>query len=156
LSKPTPLAAVRERVITDIQADRRAIAAKGAADALLARANKGEALETLAAASGSQVQAAAGIERSASTPAHDVIATAFRLPRPKSGQTHAGLAKLAADRYALVEVSRVEDGNPRTMDAATRGSLRKQYARARAEVEARAYVDMLRKRFPVQIAADRL
>lgn len=156
LAKPIPLATVRERVIADIQADRLATAAKRAAEALLARANKGESLEALATASGGQAQSALGIDRNASTPAPAIVATAFRLPRPQNGQIHAGLAKLAADRYALVEVSRVEDGDPRTMDAATRKAQQQQYGQMRGAVEARAYVDALRKRFPVQIAEDRL
>ena len=156
LAKPMPLASVRDRVIADIQSDHGAAAAKHAADVLLARANKGETLETLAAASNSQVQSAAGIDRKASVPAPAIVATAFRLPRPQNGQVHAQLAKLATDRYALVVVSRVEDGDLRTIDAATRKAVRQQYGQARGGVEARAYIDALRKRFAVQIAADRL
>jgi peptidyl-prolyl cis-trans isomerase D len=156
LSKPIPLATVRERVIADIQADHRATAAKAAADMLLARANKGEPMETLATASGSQVQAAASVVRSAPMPLHEIIATAFRLPRTQGGKAHAALAKLAPDRYALVEITRVEEGDASTIDAATRESERKQYAMVRGLIESRAYIDALRKRFPVQIAADRL
>ncbi len=156
LAKPMPLAAVRDRVIADIQADHLATAARNAADALLARANKGETLDALATANGVQAQTAIGIDRTASTPASEIVATAFRLPRPQNGHVTAGLAKLATDRYALVEVSRVVDGDPRLMDAATRSTQRKEYGQARGEVEARAYVDALRKRFPVQVAADRL
>ena len=156
LAKPMPLATVRDRVIADLQADRIATAAKRAAEALLARANKGEPLEALAAVSNSHVQAATGIDRKATTPAPAIIATAFRLPRPQKGQTHVGLAKLATDHYALVEVSRVEDGDPRTMDAATRTAIRQQYGQARGMVEQKAYVDALRKRFAVQVAKERL
>jgi len=156
LAKPMPLAMVRERVIADIQSDRRAIASKAAADALVARANKGETLEALASASGGQVQAATAIDRTASTPAGPIVSTAFHLPRPQNGQTHAGLAKLAADRYALVEISRVEDGDPRKTDSTTRSEQRKQYAQVRGILEQRAYIDTLRKRFPVQVAEDRL
>lgn len=156
LAKPMPLAMVRERVIADIQADRRATAIKAAADGLLARANKGDTLEAIAASSGSQVQVATAVDRTASAPAASIVSTAFHLPRPQNAQAHAGLAKLASDRYALVEVSRVEDGDLRGMDPATRGSLRKQYGQMRAAVEARAYVDALRKRFQVEVAVDRL
>jgi peptidyl-prolyl cis-trans isomerase D len=156
LAKPIPLAMVRDRVIADIQADRIATAASHAADALLARADKGESLDALATASGNTVQTVAHVDRQASAPAPAIVSTAFRLPRPKNGRTKVALAKLAPDRYALVEVSRVEDGDPRTMDAATRTSQQQQYGQMRGAVEARAYVDALRKRFPVQIAADRL
>ena len=156
LAKPMPLAAVRDRVIVDLQGDRAATAAKRAADALLARANQGEPLEALAAASNGQVQSAAAVERKATKPAPVIVATAFHLPRPQDKQTHAGLAKLAADHYALVEVSRVEDGDPRTIDAATRTSIRQQYGQARGMVERQAYIDALRKRFAVQIAKERL
>ena len=156
LAKQMPLAAVRDRVIADIQADQLATVARSTADALLARANKGETLDALATANGGQAQTATAIDRNASTPAAEIVATAFRLPRPQNGHVTAGLAKLATDRYALVEVSRVVDGDPRLMDAATRSTQRKEYGQVRGEVEARAYVDALRKRFPVQVAAERL
>src|SRR5260221_5053211 len=121
--KTLPLAQVRDRVLADVQADRRAKAAKIAADALLARSAKGESLDAFS--SEGSIVATMAVTRDATTLAQPVINTAFRLPRPVSGKTsQTGLAQIAPDHYALVEVTKVEDGDPKSLDPATRASLR--------------------------------
>lgn len=156
--KTLPLAQVRDRVIADIQADKRATAAKATAEAMLARARKGETLVALAASVGTGVQTLAGVARGQTTPSKDVVDAAFRMAHPQDGKAlPLAIADLAPDHYALIELTRVVDGDPSTMDAATRENYRKQFAaQARGGLEVRNYIDALRKRFPVQIAVDRL
>lgn len=156
--KLLPLAEVHDRVLADLQADRRAKAAKAAADALLARAMKGETMDALAAAIGGSVQNAAAVTRNLTAPSAELIATGFRLPRPVAGKApQVAIAPLAADRYALVEATKVVDGDPATVDAATRGMLRQRFAQQlRGVLDARVYIDTLRSEFPVKVAADRL
>ena len=155
--KTLPLAQVHDRVLADVLADRRAKAAKAAADALLARVGKGESLDALATATGGAVQTAAAVSRDGVTPSADLIATAFRLPRPVLGKPQQmGLARLAADHYALVEVTQVVDGDLKSLDPANRTMLRQRFAELRGALEARAYIDALRREFPVKVAEDRL
>ena len=157
--KTLPLAQqVRDRVIADIQADKRAKAAKMVADAMLERARKGEKLEALAASVGTGVQTLVAVERDQPMPSKDVIDAVFRMPRPRDGKPlPLAVADLAPDHYALIELTRVVDGDPSAMDAATRENYRKQFAaQARGGLEVRNYIDALRKRFPVRIADDRL
>jgi peptidyl-prolyl cis-trans isomerase D len=156
--KTLPFAQEHDRVAADVQADRRAIVAKSAADALLVRATKGESLDALAIAIGGSVQASTAATRKLTVPSADLIAVGFRLPRPVQGKSpQVAIASLAAGRYALVEVDKVVDGDPTAMDPAMRESLRKGYAeRLRGGQDTSIYVDALRLEFPVQIVEDRL
>ncbi len=153
--KTLPLAQMRERVLADVQADRRAKAAKSQADTLFARTAKGESLDALIGAGNILVVPA--VTRDATMLAQPVIDVAFRLPRPITGKPpQTGLAQIAPDHYALVEVTQVVDGDPKTLDPTIRASLRQQFAEARAAVETRAFLDALKRVFPVKIAEDRL
>ena len=50
----------------------------------------------------------------------------------------------------------MKDGDLAGLDDATRKSLREQVATARGSVEARAYIQGLRKQYTVKVAEDRL
>jgi len=156
--KTMPLSEVRARVIADVMADRRKKASKAAAEALLARAAKGETLDAIAASIGATVQVSSGTPRNLTVPSADLVAAGFRLPHPVAGKpSKIAMAAEAADRYALVEVTKVVDGNPAEIDLATRKSLRQRIAQqGRGSLDARVFVDALRKEFPVQVAEDRL
>jgi peptidyl-prolyl cis-trans isomerase D len=154
---PIPLAAVRDRVSADLLADRTAKAAKAQADALLARAKKGETIDQIAAAIGQPVSDVPGVTRQAPNPQLvPLVDAAFRLARPVGAKGDVGIARLAPDRYALVTVTRVIDGDPKAVDAATRTRLRDQLAQMRGAVEAEAYMKGLRKQYTIDVAEDRL
>lgn len=154
---PLPMASIRDRLLADIQSDRVAKASKQVADALLARAEKGESLDALAASVGRTVADLPGIPREAPSPQlSPLVDTAFRLPRPTAGKLPVGLAKVGLDRYVLIAVSAVKDGDLSTLDAATRADLKNQLAQMRGAVEARAYIATLRKQYKVTVAEDRL
>lgn len=155
--KTLPLAQVHDRVVADLQSDRRMKAAKTAADAMLARTVKGESLDTIATAVGASVATLTATARTNAVPSADLVAAGFRLPRPVSGKPpQIAIASLAPDRYALVETTSVTDGDPAKMDPAQRSMLRQRFAQMRAALEERTFIDALRKEFPVQIAEDRL
>ena len=66
-------------------------------------------------------------------------------------------ATLDADQMALVQVTKVVDEDPSTVDAATRKSLRQRVAQqSRGALDARVYVDALRRSFPVKVSVDQL
>lgn len=155
---PLPLASIRGRVLADIAADQVAKASKAQADAILARIAKGEAVEAVAASVGGTVTELPGVPRQAPNPQlSPVLEEAFRLPRPVAGKApSAGVAKMPGERYVLVVVTAVKDGDPASADAATRATLREQIGRARGLVEARAFMSNLRKQYTVTVAEDRL
>jgi len=154
---PMPLASVHARVLGDLVGDRSAKAAKAQADALLARAKRGETLDQIGAAIAQPVTDLPGVSRQAPNPqVAPLIDAAFRLARPDGGKLDVGLAKFTPDRFALVSVSKVVDGDPKAPDAATRAKLREQLALMRGAVEADAYMKSLRKEYAIKVAEDRL
>lgn len=152
-----PLAVVRNRVVADLLADSAAKAARAQAEAYVARAAKGESFDALAAAIGQPVSDVPAITREPPSPQlRPLVDAAFRLPRPVAGKAPVALARMAPDRYALVTVTAVKDGDLSTLDAKTRASLREQLSAMRGAVEAQAYARSLRKQYTVQVAEDRL
>jgi peptidyl-prolyl cis-trans isomerase D len=146
------LAGIRDRVKADFMADRLATAAKARAEALQARANKGESLDALAKELGGQVADWPLMPRNPPIPQlTEVAKSAFSLPRPGLKTSKIGVAKLQADSYALIQVVAVKEGDINSIDAETRKSIRKQLAQARGSVEADAYTKALRKEFRVTV-----
>jgi peptidyl-prolyl cis-trans isomerase D len=152
-----PLTAVHDRVMADLLADREAKAAKARAESILARAQKGENLEAIGTELGRPVSNVPGITRQAPNPQlAPLVDAAFRLPRPQADKHEFAIAKLSPTQYALVGVTAVKEGDLTGLDDATRASLRKQLAGARGAVEARAYLQGLRKQYTIKIAEERL
>jgi peptidyl-prolyl cis-trans isomerase D len=154
---PMPFASIRDRVLADLTADQQAKASKVRAESFLARAEKGETLDALAFEAGRPVSDVPGVTRQAPNPQlAPLIDEAFRLSRPVAGKSQVGLAKLASDRYVLVTVSKVTDGDLKGLDAKTREGLKGQLAKARGAVDARSFVQALRKQYTIKVAEDRL
>lgn len=152
-----PLAQIRERVLADLQADRVAKAAKAAADALLARAAKGETLDQLATQLGQPIVPMDGITRNAPNPQLAAFATAvFSLPAPVAGQVRLATASMGPGRHVLLEVTAVRDGDLAGLDDTTRASLRKSLAQMRGDQAAREFIQSLRKVFKVTVVEDRM
>ncbi len=148
---------VHDRVLADVQADRRAKAARIVADSLLARAGKGETIDAIATSLGGSVQTADAVTRDSTALAKPLIDAGFRLPHPVAGKsTQSGLAEISPDHYALVEATRVADGDPGQLDQATHDKLREQLPQMQGALEMRSYIDMLRNTYTVKIAEDRL
>lgn len=155
-AEPMPIDAVRDRVVAEVVADRRENATATKAETLLTKARDGAALESLAAEAGNEVQVASGAQRTASSPDRAILEKAFALPRPTEDKRSLGLAEVADGRYALVEVTAVQDGDPSALDEAFRNALRQQLSRMHASLEVRAYIDALRERYRVSVAEERL
>lgn len=152
-----PLAQVHDKVLADLMADRLDKASKAQADAMLARAAKGESLDALAASVARTVVDLPNINRNPSNPQFmDVVVKAYSLPVASPGKPAVALAKLAADRYILLTVTAIHDGDVSKVDKATHESLLEQFSQARGAVEAHSYVRALRKQFTVKVAEDRL
>jgi hypothetical protein len=103
------------------------------------------------------VQQVSSAARNLTVPSADLIATGFRLPHAAAGKPpQAAIAELAPARYALVEAATIVDGDPKTLDAATRSLMRQRYGQLNGTLDTRVYIDALRKEFPVKVAEDRL
>ena len=152
-----PMASIRDRIINDINADRIGKATTQVAGQLLARAKKGETLDAIAASIGRTVAALPGLTRQAPNPQlQRVVDEAFRQPRPTAGKPSAVVVTVGTNQFLLAEVTAVKDGDLSTLDAKTRVDLKKQFSQMRGSVDARAFVQGLRKQYKIKVAEDRL
>ena len=153
---PQPLEQVREQVRAAIVAERLAAAAKSNAEALLAKARAGEALDALATASKVEVKKAENVGRIGATVDPVISQEAFKLPHPAAGKPVYGLAPLVGDRYALIALTAVTDGDPEKTDAAMRTTMLDQLSQGIGGVEANAFVKALRKASEIEVIEDRM
>lgn len=153
---PRPLDEVRDEAVAQIIAERRAEASRAQAEAMLARARAGEGLDALGAELGVEAVRVEGVDRQSGSFDSALMDRVFSLPRPGEDGPVFGIAELAVDSRFLVALETVEDGDPASMSESMRGMVRAQLGRAQSAIEGRAYIDSLRKRFPVRIAEERL
>ena len=111
-----PLAEVEAEIRNELRNEAAQQRAKDAAAQALAAARKGTALEVAAAQQGGQMQTLGLTAREASGKDADVIAAAFRLPRPEAGKVSLGELALAEGEPALVAVTAVQDAVDATND----------------------------------------
>ncbi|HEX5755483.1 MAG TPA: SurA N-terminal domain-containing protein [Arenimonas sp.] len=151
-----PYEEVQAQVLADFNAERLAELAKAQAEALLERAHAGEALQVLADEVGRGLQSQAGVGRFAREFPGTLVQEAFRLGRPEGDTVPVGMAQLGGDRYALVSVTAVKDGDVSAMEQTVRDMMRQQLAQMRGVVERMAYLQALRQQYQVTVAEDRL
>lgn len=153
-----PMASIRDRIINDITSDRIAQATKQAAEQFLARAKKGETLDAIATSLGRTVADLPGLQRQAPNPQlQAAVDDAFRQPHPVAGKARpVSLVTVGPNQFLLSELVAVKDGDLSTLDAKTRADLKKQFAQMRGAVDARAFVQALRKQYKITVAEDRL
>lgn len=153
-----PMASIRDRIVNDINIDRIAQATRKAAEQFLARMKKGETLDAIAASIGSPVADMPGMQRQAPNPQLQIaVDDAFRQPRPVDGKPRpVSLVTIGPNQFLLSELVAVKDGDLSTLDAKTRADLKKQFAQMRGSVDARAFVQALRKQYTITVAEDRL
>ncbi|WP_206861109.1 peptidyl-prolyl cis-trans isomerase [Lysobacter changpingensis] len=152
-----PLAQVRDQVIAAVRADRAAKAARKEAEALVARVNKGETLEAIAASKQlPPPQVLPGVPRGAPVPEAAVSDAIFAVPAPGEGKLSAGQATLSNGGIALFAVSKVTPGDIASLPAEQRTMLQQQVAQIGGGDDVRALVDALRKRVRINVVEQNL
>jgi peptidyl-prolyl cis-trans isomerase D len=151
-----PMDKARDAVVLAIRADRREKAAQAAADALVARVQKGESLATIAAADGLRYNELPGLRRGMPMPTAEANEAIFAAARPAEGKATAGKVALGDGAYAIFTVNKVTEGAIADMPAEERATMQQQMTQLNGGVATQAYVDALRKRFKVEVFEDRL
>lgn len=153
-----PLAQVREQVRVALIRDRVLKAAEKDAKALLARLEKGESIELLAASAGSPLVPVVGIPRNAQLPELQAIHTeAFRLAKPSDGKPGgAGIVKSPSGGFLLMQVVAVTEPDAAAFDPALRANTLRTIGQMRGDQQALEYVKALRKSYTVKVAEERL
>jgi peptidyl-prolyl cis-trans isomerase D len=153
---PRKLEDVRKAVRAAIVADRLGKAAKAQADAALAELKGGKTLDAYATEHKLEVKTADAVGRTAATVNAAVLQQVFQLPHPAEGKPTLGLADLSADRYALMALSAVQDGDPAKTEAEARTAMLEQLSQALGGAEANAFVQALRKNTPIEVVEERM
>lgn len=151
-----PLAKARDAVVLAIRADRQEKAAQAAADALVARVQKGESLAAVAAAEGLRFNELPGLRRGMPMPTAESNEAIFAAGRPAEGKVVAGKVALGDGAYAVFTVNKVTDGAIADMPAEERATMQQQLVQLNGGIATQAYVDALRKRFKVKVFEERL
>jgi peptidyl-prolyl cis-trans isomerase D len=144
-SEPLALDAVRDQVRADWLRDTRSRMAEERAKAVFERLPKGLS-----------VGSAEAVGRGEASVDRTLVGEAFALPRPQADTAQHALVTLGGDRKALLEVTKVVDGDPSGVAAAERTATRQQLEQARAAAEIRELIEQLKKAYPVRLAEQRL
>ena len=157
---PRALADVRADVVKAVLNQRADTAAQAAAQALLARLQKGDDIQAVAASVASKVQTVKNVlrespENPASLPVA-VVDKAFSLPRPASGKPVYASVDLGDGRAALIALDQVQGADGSRISDQQRKALAAQMAQAYGTQEVMNYIDDLRRHTKVQIFQSRL
>ncbi len=151
-----PLKDVGAQVAARVQATSAATKLRDRAKALEAEMKRDVPLDALATKAGASVTEALGISRQALNHDSEIVKGLFKVSRPAPGKSSRELLELPQGRYALVEVTRVVEGDPAKADKAAREQAKLLMRAALAGSETRAFVDSLRKRSEVQVFEERM
>lgn len=152
---PRPLDEVRGDIVARLRADAATQAAVAQAEALYQRYTQGTALDALAQELGTTAGSATGVGRAAVDQDAALVAEVFRLARPDD-RPRQGLVRLADGSHALVELTAVNDGDPKAVDASGRDSARLLLTQGAAGTEGLALIEALRKTIEVRVAEERM
>ena len=154
--EPKPLDAVREQIRATLVQQQVAKAAKERAETLLARLQKGEALDKVAAEIKLAPVEEKGIGRNAANLEKPLIDAVFALPLPAPGKSEPGMVALHDDVYALFQLDAVKDGDPSKLDPRTREAALNQLRQGLGYEAVSGFIDSLRKAAKIEIAENRL
>ncbi|WP_243041064.1 SurA N-terminal domain-containing protein [Dyella sedimenti] len=151
-----PLAEVRDQVRQKILDERIAAEAQKRADALLARLQKGEDMQAVAASVGANVQAVPEAVRMQPSLPLELLEQAFLLPHPAAGKPQFARVVTHDGNDALVAVDKVQDGDLSKVPAEQRTALRDQMGQTYGILATQALLDALKAKTEIKVAADRM
>ncbi len=153
---PRPIEEVRADIQHSIIEARTIKQAKERADALFARLEKGDSIDSIAKELGVEVSAQHGIARSASNVDSALIKSAFSLSRPSTEKVQVQLVTLPNDEYALLRLDNVADADPTAVDMPTRESARTTLQQSTSNAVSQDFVAALRAGMDIKVAEDRM
>jgi len=154
--EPKSLDAVREQIRATLSTEQLAKAAKERATALLARLQKGEALDKVATELKLAPVEEKGIGRDAANLEKPLVDAVFALPRPAAGKSESGMVALNAETYALFQLDAVKEGDASKLDPRTREAALNQLRQGVGYESMTGFLDSLRKAAKIEIAENRL
>ncbi len=147
---------VKEGIVAQLAREAATKQAQRAADELFKRLLAGETLDALAPEVAGSVIDAAGVGRDGLSVDRMLVESVFKMARPAAGVVTPGLSELAGNRFALVELRAVHDGELSALDEAGRQAARDQLRQGLSMLEVDAFRKALRARIPVTVNEDKL
>jgi peptidyl-prolyl cis-trans isomerase D len=151
-----PLAEVRDQVRQKILDERIVAEAQKRADGVLARLQKGEDMQAVAASLGAAVQAVPEAVRVQQELPAEVLDQAFLLPHPAAGKPQFARVEMRDGSFAVVAVDKVQDGDLSKVTPEQRTMLRTQMAQAYGAIATHEFIEALKAKTEIKIATERM
>ena len=150
-----PFDAVKLEVQTALQNERRAAALKTRGEELLKALRGGKTLDALATELKKTVEVADGAGRNAANQDPKLVEEIFKTANPGAKPTPI-FAVLGPERVALAELQSIKDGDPKSLDSASRDALRSQLGSEVGQAEMLELRTALKGKATVEVREDRL
>lgn len=150
------LAQVHDAIAKTLLDQRIEAAAKKQADSLLARLNKGESLDAVAASANASVKQVAAADRFQMDVPTALRDQAFLLPHPAAGKSSYAAVDMKDGSYALLAVEKVQGADMSKLPPGQLDMLRQQMGQAYGTVATDELIKALRRTTEVKIAKDRM
>ncbi len=151
-----PLDEVREDVIALLRDHSAKSAAVELGNDLLKQLKDGADVTEIAAENEIEWTRTGLIKRKDSTVNREILNAAFRMARPVAGEAVWQGLELANGDYAVIALYQLKEGDPSTVDEATRASLKSTLQRSRSQSEGAYLVDSLKQQAKIQEYPDNL
>ncbi len=155
-SEPRPIAEVKAEITALLSSERQAKALKAKADAILAEIRGGKAFAAVATANSKTVEAVPGAGRNSVNRAPELTADVFKSAFVAGSKPVYFTTAQGQDRVSIVELTAVKDADPKSIDTASRESIRTQLKSERSAAEYFGLQKAIRARTEVTVHEDRL
>jgi len=136
--------------------ERQAKALKAKADALLAEIRTGKAFAAVATANSKTVEAVPGAGRNSVNRAPELTADVFKAALLAGSKPVYLTSVQGTDRVSIVELTAIKDADPKSIDAASRESVRAQLKSERSAAEYFGMQKAIKSRTTIVVHEDRL
>lgn len=152
-----PLDEVHDQIVATLKQNKAADAAEQTGQKLVDELRGGgQSMAKAADGKGIEFQDAGMIQRDNGKLPGGIVNTAFRMPRPADGKASLEGTRLSGGDYAVVRVSRVEDGKLASLSDKARQQMRDRLRGMRGQAALRSLVAALRARADITVHEDRL
>lgn len=155
-AEPRPLVEVKAEIALSLTTERQAKALKVKADALLAEIRGGKSFASIATANSKTVEAVPGAGRNSVNRAPELTADVFKAALVAGSKPAYLTSVQGTDRVSIVELTAIKDADPKSIDVASRESIRSQLKSERSAAEYFGMQKAIKARTEIVVHEDRL
>jgi len=150
-AKQLTLKQVHDKIAARLKTQKQQQRAREEGEAMVAKLRKGASLDGIAKQLNLKVMDPGFIKRGDAHDPDAIVRKAFQLPHPAAGSASVAGLGMGSKGYALVQVSDVKDGNPKTLSKKERTKLRKSVDSFYGKMEFNALIAELKKNATIDI-----